>query len=136
MKSYNVLTDLQKQFFTQTKLYTTYKKYDMATSIDGKVDTIPEAIKVIVDFEKTIQETQELHDDINQTRDTIDSEKYTDIRKKMVKANEAYNFINRDFNIEGQVIRPLSLADKVALQRYKYFMTVYKVQEYLDNLKK
>ncbi|MEK4136616.1 hypothetical protein MHB75_00635 [Kurthia sp. FSL E2-0154] len=136
MKSYNVLTDLQKQFFTQTKLYTTYKKYDMATSIDGKVDTIPEAIKVIVDFEKTIQETQELHDDINQTRDTIDSEKYTDIRKKMVKANEAYNFINRDFNIEGQVIRPLSLADKVALQRYKYFMAVYKVQEYLDNLKK
>lgn len=136
MKSYNVLTDLQKQFFTQTKLYTTYKKYDMATSINGKVDTIPEAIKVIVDFEKTIQETQELHDDINQTRDTIDSEKYTDIRKKMVKANEAYNFINRDFNIEGQVIRPLSLADKVAVQRYKYFMTVYKVQEYLDNLKK
>lgn len=136
MKSYNVLTDLQKQFFTQTKLYTTYKKYDMATSIDGKVDTIPEAIKVIVDFEKTIQETQELHDDINQTRDTIDPEKYTDIRKKMVEANKAYNFINRDFNIEGQVIRPLSLADKVAVQRYKYFMAVYKVQEYLDNLKK
>lgn len=136
MKSYNVLTDLQKQFFTQTKLYTTYKKYDMATSIDGKVDTIPEAIKVIVDFEKTIQETQELHDDINQTRDPIDPKKYTDIRDKMVKANEAYNFINRDFNIEGQVIRPLSLADKIAVQRYKYFMTVYKVQEYLDNLKK
>lgn len=136
MKSYNVLTDLQKQFFTQTKLYTTYKKYDMATSIDGKVDTIPEAIKVIVDFEKTIQETQELHDDINQTPGTIDPEKYTDIRKKMVEANKAYNFINRDFNIEGQVIRPLSLADKVAVQRYKYFMTVYKVQEYLDNLKK
>lgn len=136
MKSYNVLTGLQKQFFTQTKLYTTYQKYDMATSIDGKVDTIPEAIKVIVDFEKTIQETQELHDDINQTRDTIGSEKYTDIRKKMVEANKAYNFINRDFNIEGQVIRPLSLADKVAVQRYKYFMAVYKVQEYLDNLKK
>ncbi|GED20692.1 hypothetical protein [Kurthia gibsonii] len=138
MKSYNVLTDLQKQFFTQTKLYTTYKKYDMATSIDGKVDTIPEAIKVIVDFEKTIQETQELHDDINQTPPphTVPQEKYTAIRDKMVKANEAYNFINRDFNIEGQVIRPLSLADKVAVQRYKYFMTVYKVQEYLDNLKK
>lgn len=138
MKSYNVLTDLQKQFFTQTKLYTTYKKYDMATSIDGKVDTIPEAIKVIVDFEKTIQETQELHDEINQTPPphTVLQEKYTAIRDKMVKANEAYNFINRDFNIEGQVIRPLSLADKVAVQRYKYFMAVYKVQEYLDNLKK
>lgn len=136
MKSYNVLTNLQKQFFTQTKLYTTYEKYDKADTIKGAVDTIPEAIKVIVDFEKTIQETQELHDDINQTRDTIDPEKYTAIRDKMVKANEAYNFINRDFNIEGQVIRPLSLADKVAVQRYKYFMTVYKVQEYLDNLKK
>lgn len=138
MKSYNVLTNLQKQFFTQTKLYTTYQKYDMATSIDGKVDTIPEAIKVIVDFEKTIQETQELHDEINQTPPphTALQEKYTAIRDKMVKANEAYNFINRDFNIEGQVIRPLSLADKVAVQRYKYFMAVYKVQEYLDNLKK
>lgn len=138
MKSYNVLTDLQKQFFTQTKLYTTYKKYDMATSIDGKVDTIPEAIKVIVDFEIAIQETQELHDEINQTPPphTVPQEKYTAIRDKMVKANEAYNFINRDFNIEGQVIRPLSLADKVAVQRYKYFMAVYKVQEYLDNLKK
>lgn len=136
MKSYNVLTDLQKQFFTQTKLYTTYKKYDMATSIVGKVDTIPEAIKIIVDFEKAIQETQELHDDINQTPGTIDPKKYTEIRDKMVEANKAYNFINRDFNIEGQVIRPLSLADKVAVQRYKYFMAVYKVQEYLDNLKK
>lgn len=143
MKSYNVLTGLQKQFFTQTKLYTTYQKYDMATSIDGKVDTIPEAIKVIVDFEKTIQETQELHDDINQTpvavpqeKYTAIQEKYTAIRDKMVEANRAYNFINRDFNIEGQVIRPLSLVDKVAVQRYKYFMTVYKVQEYLDNLKK
>lgn len=136
MKSYNVLTNLQKQFFTQTKLYTTYQKYDEATSISGKVDTIPEVIKIIVDFEKAIQETQELHDDINQTPGTIDPEKYTDIRTEMVKANEAYNFINRDFNIEGQVIRPLSLADKVAVQRYKYFMAVYKVQEYLDNLKK
>ncbi len=136
MKSYNVLTKLQKQFFTQTKLYTTYQKYDEATSISGKVDTIPEVIKIIVDFEKAIQETQELHDDINQTPGTIDPEKYTDIRTEMVKANEAYNFINRDFNIEGQVIRPLSLADKVAVQRYKYFMAVYKVQEYLDNLKK
>ncbi|WP_338838624.1 hypothetical protein WDR10_02470 [Kurthia gibsonii] len=136
MKSYNVLTKLQKQFFTQTKLYTTYQKYDEATSISGKVDTIPEVIKIIVDFEKAIQETQELHDDINQTPGTIAPEKYTDIRTEMVKANEAYNFINRDFNIEGQVIRPLSLADKVAVQRYKYFMAVYKVQEYLDNLKK
>lgn len=138
MKSYNVLTDLQKQFFTQTKLYTTYKKYDKADTIKGAVDTIPEAIKVIVDFEIAIQETQELHDEINQTPPphTVPQEKYTAIRDKMVKANEAYNFINRDFNIEGQVIRPLSLADKVAVQRYKYFMAVYKVQEYLDNLKK
>lgn len=136
MKSYNVLTNLQKQFFTQTKLYTTYQKYDVATSISGKVDTIPEAIKIIVDFEIAIQETQELHDEINQTPHTVPQEKYTAIRDKMVKANEAYNFINRDFNIEGQVIRPLSLADKVAVQRYKYFMAVYKVQEYLDNLKK
>ncbi|WIL39140.1 hypothetical protein QN089_02450 [Kurthia sp. YJT4] len=138
MKSYNVLTNLQKQFFTQTKLYTTYKKYDKADTIKGAVDTIPEAIKVIVDFEIAIQETQELHDEINQTPPphTVPQEKYTAIRDKMVKANEAYNFINRDFNIEGQVIRPLSLADKVAVQRYKYFMAVYKVQEYLDNLKK
>ncbi|MGK4153207.1 hypothetical protein AB0X74_11160 [Kurthia gibsonii] len=143
MKSYNVLTDLQKQFFTQTKLYTTYKKYDMATSIDGKVDTIPEAIKVIVDFESQIISAQVTHDCIVQTPEQLDGcpmpssgTLYDKIMDQIVAANKAYEFASRDFNIEGQVIRPSLLFDTKIVQQYKYFMAVYKVQEYLDNLKK
>lgn len=142
MKSYNVLTDLQKQFFTQTKLYTTYKKYDKADTIKGAVDTIPEAIKVIVDFESQIIAAQVTHDCIVQTPETAEQldgcpmPLYDKIMDQIVAANKAYEFASRDFNIEGQVIRPSLLFDTKIVQQYKYFMAVYKVQEYLDNLKK
>lgn len=146
MKSYNVLTNLQKQFFTQTKLYTTYKKYDKADTIKGAVDTIPEAIKVIVDFESQIISAQVTHDCIVQTPETAEQldgcpmpssgTLYDKIMDQIVAANKAYEFASRDFNIEGQVIRPSLLFDTKIVQQYKYFMAVYKVQEYLDNLKK
>lgn len=143
MKSYNVLTNLQKQFFTQTKLYTTYKKYDKADTIKGAVDTIPEAIKVIVDFESQIISAQVTHDCIVQTPEPLDGcpmpssgTLYDKIMDQIVAANKAYEFASRDFNIEGQVIRPSLLFDTKIVQQYKYFMAVYKVQEYLDNLKK
>ncbi|MEB7773294.1 hypothetical protein [Kurthia gibsonii] len=144
MKSYNVLTNLQKQFFTQTKLYTTYKKYDKADTIKGAVDTIPEAIKVIVDFESQIIAAQVTHDCIVQTPETAEhsdgcpmpSSGTKIIMDQIVAANKAYEFASRDFNIEGQVIRPSLLFDTKIVQQYKYFMAVYKVQEYLDNLKK
>lgn len=145
MKSYNVLTNLQKQFFTQTKLYTTYKKYDKADTIKGAVDTIPEAIKVIVDFESQIISAQVTHDCIVQTPETAEQldgcpmpmpSSGNKIMDQIVAANKAYEFASRDFNIEGQVIRPSLLFDTKIVQQYKYFMAVYKVQEYLDNLKK
>ncbi|MEN0587793.1 hypothetical protein [Kurthia gibsonii] len=148
MKSYNVLTNLQKQFFTQTKLYTTYEKYDKADTIKGAVDTIPEAIKVIVDFESQIISAQVTHDCIVQTPETAEQldgcpmpmpssgTLYDKIMDQIVAANKAYEFASRDFNIEGQVIRPSLLFDTKIVQQYKYFMAVYKVQEYLDNLKK
>lgn len=146
MKSYNVLTNLQKQFFTQTKLYTTYKKYDKADTIKGAVDTIPEAIKGIVDFESQIISAQVTHDCIVQTPETAEQldgcpmpssgTLYDKIMDQIVAANKAYEFASRDFNIEGQVIRPSLLFDTKIVQQYKYFMAVYKVQEYLDNLKK
>lgn len=143
MKSYNVLTNLQKQFFTQTKLYTTYEKYDKADTIKGAVDTIPEAIKVIVDFESQIIAAQVTHDCIVQTPEQLDGcpmpssgTLYDKIMEQIVAANKAYEFASRDFNIEGQVIRPSLLFDTKIVQQYKYFMAVYKVQEYLDNLKK
>lgn len=139
MKSYALLTDFQLKFFTQTTTYKTYKtKYGIATSYNGKVDTIPEAIKAIVDFEATVNEADAKQEDIIQSPPgtSISSSEYTQMIKLIVKMDEYYKFLDREFSIEGEKIKLLTIVDSTKIARYKYFMSYYKVQDYLNNLSK
>lgn len=139
MKSYEGLTDLQKKFFTEQSIYKTYvSKYGPAGSYSGKVNTIPEGIKSLVDFEAAIKQAQSLHDNIVQTGPgaTVTDAQTKAVIDAIIVADEYYNFMNNDFTIEGQKIRPTNLADSKAVTNYKTLMKLYKVSQYLNNLKK
>ncbi|MBQ0139235.1 MAG: hypothetical protein KBT36_08060, partial [Kurthia sp.] len=127
-----------KRFFIETTLYNLYnRQYPTAPSINGAVNTIPEAILAIKNFEDAMNQTQTLHDYINQVEPTtaISDADYQNTLDAIVKANTYYTFINRDFTIDGQKIRLLSIVDKSYITQYNYFMAVYKVNEYLKGLK-
>lgn len=135
MKSYYVLSPLQKKFFTEQDLYNTYQKdYKIADKYAGKVNTIPEAIKAITEFELAIRNAQVLHDDIIQTGPTPSTTTTQQVIDAIVKADEFYDFLNRDFTIDGQKIRLTALVDNAAILEYKYFMSIYKVDAYLKAL--
>ena len=135
MKYYNGMTDFQKKFFTQTTLYNTYKKYDKASSIVGKVDTIPEAVLAIVQFEDAVRKAMEIHDTINQS-EVIDPKLYTDIMGQIVIAYKQYDFLNREFTIEGQKVRLLEMVSNSIRSDYVILKNAYDVNEYLNGLKK
>lgn len=135
MKSYYVLSPLQKKFFTEQDLYNTYQKdYKIADNYAGKVNTIPEAIKAITEFELAIRNAQVLHDDIIQTGPTPSTTSTQQVIDAIVKADEFYDFLNRDFTIDGQKIRLTALVDNAAILEYKYFMSIYEVDAYLKAL--
>lgn len=134
MKYYNGMTEFQKKFFTQTTLYNTYKKYDNATDIVGKVDTIPEAVHSIVKFEDAVRDAMKIHDNINQSEE-IDSKWYTEIMDQIVSAYKQYDFLNREFTIEGQKVRLLEMVSTSIRGDYVILKNAYDVNEYLNGLK-
>lgn len=134
MKYYNGMTDFQKKFFTQTTLYNTYKKYDKATVIDGKVDTIPEAVHSIVKFEKAVRDAMEIHDTINQSEEITDKDVYTKIMDQIVKAYKQYDFLNREFTIDGQKVRLLEMVSNSIRGDYVILKNAYDVNEYLNGV--
>lgn len=135
MKYYNGMTDFQKKFFTQTTLYNTYKKYDKASSIVGKVDTIPEAVLAIVQFEDAVREAMEIHDTINQS-EIVPTDTYTQMMDQIVIAYKQYDFLNRDFTVEGQKVRLLEMVSSSIRGDYVILKNAYDVNEYLNGLKK
>lgn len=135
MKSYYVLSPLQKKFFTEQDLYNTYQKdYKIADKYAGKVNTIPEAIKAITEFELAVRNAQVLHDDIIQTGPIPSTTTTQQVIDAIVQADEFYDFLNRDFTIDGQKMRLTALVDNAAILEYKYFMSIYKVEAYLKAL--
>lgn len=136
MKSYELLTPFQLKFFTQTTSYNMYKKdYGIAPAIIGKVDTIPEAIRAIVNFEKLVGETENNHDDIIQSPPGSASPDYQGMIDAIIKMDEYYKFIDREFTIEGEKLKLIALVNAKNITSYKFFMAYYKVQDYLNNIK-
>ncbi|GEK31500.1 hypothetical protein KZO01_18090 [Kurthia zopfii] len=135
MKYYNGMTEFQKKFFTQTTLYNTYKKYDKASVIKGEVNTIPEAVLSIVNFEDAVRAAMEIHDKINQSEE-IESKWYTEIMEQIVIAYKQYDFLNREFTIEGQKVRLLEMVSNSIRSDYVILKNAYDVNEYLNGLKK